>query len=79
MYGRRSMLNLFSSDKNDKWESAIYLKDLCKATDTDYYDLYTILDNYKNFCKLLNSIPWRLDKEAEKLFYTPVYNDILRF
>ena len=72
---------LFSSDKNDKWESAIYLKDLCKATDTDYYDLYTILDNYKNFCKLLNSIPWRLDKEAEKLCakYSGVdYVDIYR-
>ena len=47
--------------------SRIYLRDLCKATDTNYYDLYTILDNYNEFCKVLNSISWRLDKDAEKL------------
>lgn len=60
----------FSSDysKNEnRINDAIYLKDLCKATATNYYDLYTILDNYNDFCKLLNSISWRLDNDSEKL------------
>ena len=26
-----------------------------------------LLENYIEFCKLLNSMPWRLDKNAEKL------------
>ncbi|MBO4729137.1 MAG: hypothetical protein J5631_11995 [Spirochaetaceae bacterium] len=43
------------------------IKDFCKATGTNYNDLYSILDNYIEFCKLLNSMPWRLDKNAEKL------------
>ncbi len=45
----------------------LQIKDFCKATGTNYNDLYSILDNYIEFCKLLNSIPWRLDKNAEKL------------
>lgn len=53
--------------KEDSCFGRIKLKDLCKATNTNYYDLYSILDNYNEFCRLLNSIPWRLNKNAEKL------------
>ena len=62
--------NVYFSSVDYKEKSSngiIKLKDLCKATGTNYYDLYSILDNYIEFCKLLNSIPWRLDKNAEKL------------
>jgi len=45
----------------------LFLKDFCKATGTNYNDLYSILDNYNEFCKLLNSIPWAQDESAEKL------------
>lgn len=43
------------------------IRDLCMATGTDYNDVFYILDNYNEFCRLLNSIPWRLDENAEKL------------
>ncbi len=43
------------------------LRDLCKATDTNYNNVFSILDNYNDFCKLLNSIPWILDKDAKKM------------
>ena len=43
------------------------LKDFCKATGINYNDLYSILDDYNEFCKLLNSMPWILDDDAEKL------------
>ncbi|NLK46340.1 MAG: hypothetical protein GX297_06785 [Treponema sp.] len=56
-----------SNGKVDDYWTGIYLKDLCKATDTNYYDLYTILDNYNDFCKLLNSIPCIDDEDAEKV------------
>ena len=70
-YGRLQLINdvLFASvdHKKKSTNGSFYLKDLCKATDTNYYDLYSILDNYIDFCKLLNSIPWILDEKAEKL------------
>ena len=43
------------------------LKDFCKATGTNYNDLYSILNDYNGFCKLLNSMPWILDDDAEKM------------
>ncbi len=43
------------------------IRDLCKATGANYNNILSILDNYNEFCKLLNSIPWILDKETEKM------------
>lgn len=43
------------------------IRDLCKATGTNYNDVYSILDNYNDFCRLLNTMPWILDEEAEQL------------
>ena len=45
----------------------IRIKDICKATGTNYNDVFSILDNYNEFCKLLNTIPWRLDHDADDL------------
>lgn len=45
----------------------IRIKDLCKATNTNYYDLYSILNNYNDFCRLLNTIPYARDDTAEKM------------
>lgn len=45
----------------------IRIKDICKATGTNYNDVFSILDNYNEFCKLLNSIPYARDDSAEKL------------
>ena len=53
--------------KKKSINGSFYLKDFCKATDTNYFNLYSILDNYIDFCKLLNSVPWILDEKAEKL------------
>lgn len=69
--GRLQQINnvQFASVDHKKKSSngSIYLKDFCKATDTNYFNLYSILDNYIDFCKLLNSVPWILDEKAEKL------------
>lgn len=57
-----------SADNKDNSQNGIIkFKDLCKATGANYYNLNSILDNYIEFCKLLNSIPWILDENAEKL------------
>ena len=56
-----------ADNKENSMNGIIKLKDLRKATGTNCYDLYSILDNYIEFCKLLNSIPWILDENAEKL------------
>lgn len=47
----------------------IRIKDICKATGTNYNDVFSILDNYNEFCRLLNTVPWvwEEDKNAEKL------------
>lgn len=45
----------------------IRIKDICKATGTNYNDVFSILDNYNEFCRLLNSLPWTKDDSAEKL------------
>lgn len=44
----------------------LYLRDLSKATNTNYYDLFTILDNYNDFCKLLNSLPYDTQEVCAK-------------
>ncbi len=51
----------------------IRLRDFCKATNTNYYDLYSILDNYTDFCKVLNLLPEKQDNFAEKVCAT--YSD----
>lgn len=65
-----------SADNKDNSQNGIIkFKDLCKATDINYFNLYSVLDNYKDFCKLLNSIPYVLDKNAEKLCAKYSYRD----
>ena len=55
--------------KKTRKENLYYLrlKDLYKATGTNYKDVYSILDNYNEFCKLLNTIPWKLDEYSKNL------------
>lgn len=70
-YGRLhhiNNVNFNSVDHKTKSDNgSIYLKDLCRATDTNYYNLYSILDDYIDFCKLLNSLPYKKDKSAKKI------------
>ena len=47
--------------------SYLRLNDLCKAIGKNYNDVYSVLDNYNEFCKVLNSLPWNLDEDPEKL------------
>lgn len=53
-----------SSEENHYY---LRLNDLYKATGKNFKNVYSVLDNYNEFCKLLNSIPWKLDENAEKL------------
>ena len=57
-------------ESSEKGSLYLYLRliDLCKATGTNYNNVLSILDNYNEFCKLLNSIPWIQDDDAEKLY-----------
>ncbi|NLK46949.1 MAG: hypothetical protein GX297_09920 [Treponema sp.] len=43
------------------------IKDLCKATGTNYNNVLSILDNYNEFCRLLNSLTWTKDASAEEV------------
>lgn len=57
----------YKNSVNEGGYGYLRIKDLCKATGTNYNDVFSILDNYNEFCKLLNTIPWGRDKDAEKL------------
>ncbi len=59
----------YKNSVNSRSFSYLRLKDLCKATGTNYNDVFSILDNYNEFCRLLNTVPWvwEEDKNAEKL------------
>ena len=55
-----------SSEKSGQYRF-LRLKDFCMTTNTEYYDVFAILNNYKDFCKLLNTIPYIEDASAEKM------------
>ncbi len=56
-------------ESSEKGSNYLYLRirDLCKATGTNYNDVLSILDNYNEFCRLLNTIPYVRDASVEKL------------
>ena len=68
-YGSLRYINnvLFWFTEKGNQSGVIRIKDLCKATNTNYYDLYSILNNYNDFCRLLNTIPYARDDTAEKM------------
>ena len=76
-YGRLQQINDVHFNCVDHKDKSGYgnirLRDFCKATNTNYYDLYSILDNYTDFCKVLNLLPEKQDNFAEKVCAT--YSD----
>lgn len=70
-YGRLQQINDVHFNCVDHKDKSGYgnirLRDFCKATNTNYYDLYSILDNYTDFCKVLNLLPEKQDNFAEKV------------
>ena len=55
----------YKNSVNSRSFSYLRLKDLCKATGTNYNDVFSILDNYNEFCRLLNTVPWVWEEDKD--------------
>ncbi|MDD6486153.1 MAG: hypothetical protein PUF61_04325 [Spirochaetales bacterium] len=47
--------------------SYLRIRDFCKATETYYNDFESILNDYNEFCRLLNLLPYVSDDSAKKI------------